>query len=226
MQTLTIRRDQAVPGIVFQSSHGYKLLVSKVIDNAPNRTDDRHVQIEGHLHANPERETAIERYAASSTIEVELFDPSLLPPAADTKEPKEVKAKHLRVGYGVWAEGAPEPSRILKVNPEHPEHPGQIAVSVDWGRIVYDRDDLVQVDADVLHPLILDGKGNELGRYSMVEDGSGDPSGEIVAIVEPDESHWKVAVQWPEFDEPETYSAIPARGSDEPLTVSDVDAVR
>lgn len=77
-QPLVIRRDQVVPGVVFQSSHGYKVLVTQLVDTATNRTDDRHVEIRGHIHANPEREITRERYAASSTIEVERFDPALL----------------------------------------------------------------------------------------------------------------------------------------------------
>jgi hypothetical protein len=224
MQTLTIRRDQAVPGIVFQSSHGYKLLVTKVIDAAARRTDSRHVQIEGHLHANPDCEIAIERYAASSTIEVERFDPSLLPETEPTPEPKECKARRLRVGYGVKADGAPAFSRIHSIRRADPDYPGMIVAKVAWGTLVFEPDALVPVDAPVLHPLIADETGTEFGLGSLMSGGD-DPDGEVVEIVEPDESQWRVRVQWPEFEDPETFDVTPAPGSDEPLFTSDLKVV-
>lgn len=78
-KTMTVRRDKVVPGMVFTSSHGAKLLVCDVRDDAEVRSDERHVEIRGFLHCNTEREVAAERYPAGSTVEVELFDPNLLP---------------------------------------------------------------------------------------------------------------------------------------------------
>jgi hypothetical protein len=94
MQTLTIRRDQAVPGIVFASSHGYKVLVTHVIDDAEVRSDDRHVQIEDHLHANPGRPIVVERYTAGSSIEVESFGP--LPEGCETADERTERRAALR----------------------------------------------------------------------------------------------------------------------------------
>lgn len=70
-ETTRIRRDTVRPGMVVKSSHGYRLLVTEVWDGAEVRTDDRHVQITGHLHADPANVTRSERYPAGSLIEVE-----------------------------------------------------------------------------------------------------------------------------------------------------------
>jgi len=138
--------------------------------------------------------------------------------------PKEAKGSRLRVGYGVWAEGASAPSRIHNIRRDHPDFPGQIVAYVDWGYIAYERDEIVKVDAPVLHPQILDSTGTEYGLGSLISGGD-DPDGEVVEIVEPDESHWRVRVQWPEFDEPETFDATPPPGGhDEPLFTSDIAA--
>lgn len=103
MQTvLTIRRDQVVPGVVFQSSHGYKVLVTHVIDDAPSRSDNRHVQIEGHLHARPGARVVVERYPAWSVIEVESFGP--LPEGCETAEQREERLFELRRRCGLETE--------------------------------------------------------------------------------------------------------------------------
>lgn len=65
-----IRRDHVKPGMVVKSSHGYRLLVTEVWDAAETRTDDRHVQITGHLHADPQAPIRRERYPAGSLIDV------------------------------------------------------------------------------------------------------------------------------------------------------------
>jgi hypothetical protein len=57
--------------MVFMSSHGYRLLIVSVRDDAEVRTDGRHVEIVGHLHANPEAATRNERYPAASVIYIE-----------------------------------------------------------------------------------------------------------------------------------------------------------
>ena len=64
------RRDELKPGDVFASSHGYDVLVGKVQDTAEVRTDERHVGIVGYLHGDPANSARIERYEASSTVEV------------------------------------------------------------------------------------------------------------------------------------------------------------
>lgn len=87
--TTPIRRDQVRPGMIVHSSHGYRLLVSLVRDNAKNRTDARHVEIVGHLHANPERATRNEIYPAGSTIEVEV-EPTRTPTRVDAFNDQEV----------------------------------------------------------------------------------------------------------------------------------------
>lgn len=75
--TRTTRRDQLQPGNVFRSSHGYRLLVTEVIDIAPRQDrDDRIVQVNGHLHADPTNVIRTERYPANSTVEVERPDAS------------------------------------------------------------------------------------------------------------------------------------------------------
>lgn len=71
MSTTTTRRDEVKRGDIFRSSHGYRLLVTDVIDNAKNRTDGRYVQINGHLHAKASNKVVVERNPASSTVEVE-----------------------------------------------------------------------------------------------------------------------------------------------------------
>lgn len=71
--TITKRRDQLKPGDIFRSSHGYRLLVTEVIDTAEVRTDERHVEIRGHLHADPSAPIKNERYAAGLTVEVEVL---------------------------------------------------------------------------------------------------------------------------------------------------------
>jgi hypothetical protein len=68
---ITIRCDQARKGDMFQSSHGYKLLITEVVDTAMSRADDRRVEIKGHLHADPTKPIYNERYPANSRIEVE-----------------------------------------------------------------------------------------------------------------------------------------------------------
>jgi hypothetical protein len=70
--TTRIRRDAVLPGMIFKSSHGYRLLVTEVLDTAEVRTDARHVQVKGHLHADPANETRLERYPAGSLVEVEV----------------------------------------------------------------------------------------------------------------------------------------------------------
>lgn len=72
MSTTLVRRDEAKPGMIFQSSHGYRLLITEVRDNAGNRVDDRGVEIVGHLHANRENATRTECYPANSKIRVEI----------------------------------------------------------------------------------------------------------------------------------------------------------
>jgi hypothetical protein len=72
VETMPIRRDAVQPGMIVHSSHGYKLLVTEVWDGAVNRTDERHVAIKGHIHADPMREILSERYPAGSTIAVEV----------------------------------------------------------------------------------------------------------------------------------------------------------
>lgn len=143
------------------------------------------------------------------------------PPESDpTLIPKDVKAKLLRVGYQVWAEGAPEPSRIMLV--ERHEG-GTVVVGVDWGQIHYHREELVPALVETLHPRIVDPEGVEIGLGSMVSDGSDGDSGEVVGFREPDESHWKIVVNWPDHGE-ETFSAIPRDQSEDPLVVNDVTA--
>jgi hypothetical protein len=142
-------------------------------------------------------------------------------PPKPEPEPKEVKAKNLRVGYGVWAEGAPAASRIHTVRRDHPDHPGKIVAGVDWGHIVYDPNELVKVDSPVLHPQLLDSTGTEFGLCSMLREG--EDHGEVVEIVEPDESHWRIRVGWGvAAQEPETYDVVPAVGTEDPLFVADL----
>lgn len=69
--TIKIRRDEVRPGDVLHSSHGYRLLVTEVRDTAINRVDDRHVEIVGHLHADPQGDLRNERYPAGSLVEVD-----------------------------------------------------------------------------------------------------------------------------------------------------------
>lgn len=69
--TVPVRRDEVKPGMIVHSSHGYRLLITKVRDDAKVRTDDRHVELVGHLHANPECALRNEIYPAGSTIPVE-----------------------------------------------------------------------------------------------------------------------------------------------------------
>lgn len=69
--TRLVRRDRVQPGMIVHSSHGYRLLVTEVLDNAVNRVPDRHVQITGHLHADPNNSTRNERYEAHSYVPVE-----------------------------------------------------------------------------------------------------------------------------------------------------------
>lgn len=73
-KTRPIRRDEAKPGMIFQSSHGYRLLITEVQDNAAHRVDDRGVGIVGHLHATPNAPTRTERYPANSIIYIEQTD--------------------------------------------------------------------------------------------------------------------------------------------------------
>lgn len=103
MQTLIIRRDQAVPGIVFQSSGGYKVLITHVIDDAEVRSEHRGVQIEGHLHANPARKIVVEVFDACTTIEVLSFGP--LPEGCETPEQREERLFQLRRRCGRETEG-------------------------------------------------------------------------------------------------------------------------
>lgn len=132
---------------------------------------------------------------------------------------KDVKAKHLRVGYRVWAEGAPEPSRIHLVE----QGDGQVIVGVDWGQIRYDRDEIIPTVAEILHPRIVDEEGTEIGLATMVSDGDGE-AGEVIGFREPDESHWGVLVKWPEFTGPQLYYALPRDQSEEPLVIDDLTA--
>jgi len=69
--TYPITRAEAKSGMTFMSSHGYRLTITAVRDDAPNRISNRHVEIVGHLHGNPEAPTRNERYPANSVIYVE-----------------------------------------------------------------------------------------------------------------------------------------------------------
>jgi hypothetical protein len=69
--TVPTRRDKVHPGQIIQSSHGYRLLITDVIDTAVNRTDDRHVELRGHLHGQLGTAIRNERYPAGSLIPVE-----------------------------------------------------------------------------------------------------------------------------------------------------------
>ena len=51
---------------------------------------------------------------------------------------------------------------------------------------------------------VRDEKGTAIELGSIVTCGQGG-HGEVVNITEPDESYGKVFVQWPEFDEPESF---------------------
>jgi hypothetical protein len=203
-------------------------LVGGLIEHAPGDDPDRIPEIElddldGKILVSMrggagEQATSIGIIASDGTYEHLGYAPHLTPP----EPPKEAKAKNLRVGYGVWAEGAPAASRIHSIRREDPAHPGKIVAYVDWGHLVYEPDEIVKVDAPVLHPQILDSTATEIGLGSLIAGGD-HPDGEVVEIVEPDESHWRVRVQWPEFDEPETFDAIPPPGGhDEPLFASDI----
>lgn len=58
-------------------------------------------------------------------------------------------------------------------------------------------------------PLIIDAQGHALRVGDMIDGGDG-VTGTLVAFHEPDESHWKVAVMWPEWpDDPEIFHAHP-----------------
>jgi hypothetical protein len=114
------------------------------------------------------------------------------------------RLKHVLGDVDLSDADEPAASRINKVTRED----AAVTAHVEWGRIVYDRDEIVAAMVDTLHPMIVDDAGAELGIGSMVSDGSGG-DGEVVKILEPDESHWKVGVQWPEYDEPELHSALP-----------------
>lgn len=69
--TRPVRRDELEPGMVFMSSHGYRLLISKVRDNATSRVQDRGVEVVGHLHASLDASTRTEIYPACSIVYVE-----------------------------------------------------------------------------------------------------------------------------------------------------------
>jgi hypothetical protein len=69
--TVPVRRDRVRPGVVVQSSHGYRLLITEVRDTAQLRTDDRTVELRGHLHVDLANTVTNERYPAGSTIPVE-----------------------------------------------------------------------------------------------------------------------------------------------------------
>lgn len=77
-RTFPIRREDARPGMIFMSSHGYRLLITKVTDTATNRTEDRHVGIKGHIHADPKAQIRSERYPANSIIYIEDTGPRSL----------------------------------------------------------------------------------------------------------------------------------------------------
>lgn len=66
------RREFVRPGDIVRSSHGYRLLITEVLDNAVDRSEDRHVEIRGHLHANPDAVIRNEIYPAKSLIPVEI----------------------------------------------------------------------------------------------------------------------------------------------------------
>jgi hypothetical protein len=70
--TVLVRREEVKPGMVVHSSHGYRLLVTQVIDAAVQRIPERHVEIKGHLHGDPACEIRNERYPAHSLIDVEV----------------------------------------------------------------------------------------------------------------------------------------------------------
>lgn len=84
--TVELRRDMVRPGMVIQSSHGYRLRVTEMLDTAEVRTDDRHVQISGILHnqdvsqlPDPRIACRGERYPAGSKVTVEADSvPSML----------------------------------------------------------------------------------------------------------------------------------------------------
>lgn len=144
-------------------------------------------------------------------------------PRPETAATHEVKAKNLRVGYEVKAPGAPAWSRISKVERDD-QAGGNVGVDLPWGHMDFEPDELVEVKAEILHPRIVDDKGAEIGVGSMIKGGDSD-AGELVELVEPDESHWGVLVKWPEFDEPERFEASPNDPSEDPLYCSDVEAI-
>jgi hypothetical protein len=58
-------------------------------------------------------------------------------------------------------------------------------------------------------PLIIDANGHELDIGDPIRCGQGS-TGTLVEFHEPDESHWKVAVEWPEYPgDPEIFHAAP-----------------
>jgi hypothetical protein len=69
--TIERRRDEVRIGDVIRSSHGYRLLITRVWDGAENRTDERHVELGGRLHVAPEGIYRNERYPAKGLVTVE-----------------------------------------------------------------------------------------------------------------------------------------------------------
>jgi hypothetical protein len=141
---------------------------------------------------------------------------------AASEKTHEIKAKNLRVGYGVKGPGSTAWSRVHRVEVEETRQ--AIVAYVEWGYIECQPDELLEVQAEVLHPRIVDDHGEEIGLGSLISGGS-DPDGEVVELVEPDESHWGVRVKWPEFDEPERFEASPNDPSEDPLYCDAIVAV-
>jgi hypothetical protein len=72
--TVQARRDQVQVGQVIQSSHGYRLLIARVGDDAPVRTDERSVDLRGYLHAKLTAPMANEISPVTSLVTVEMPD--------------------------------------------------------------------------------------------------------------------------------------------------------
>lgn len=69
--TVETRRDQVEVGQVIQSSHGYRVLIAAVLDNATVRTDERSVDLRGYLHASLHAPFRNEIYPVTSLVKVE-----------------------------------------------------------------------------------------------------------------------------------------------------------
>ncbi len=74
------------------------------------------------------------------------------------------------------------------------------------------------------HPRTLDAKDREVRVGSLVNGGEGG-AGTVVEFLEPDESHWRVAVQWPEGGEPELFDAVPVQWEGTPLYAVDIEVL-